>query len=216
MAVDAQSPPSREARRRLMQINKRLAAANAESAELMAELEEKNARLLSTNKELARANAHAAELMAIVELKDGEIGSLNRSLLEANARAAELLADGELQMEELQNLNTELTREVRERRRAEERADHERAKLLAMIAGMDDGILFADRQDRVIEANTSFLRLVRRDRTDVVDASIWGLPLPSDMLTRCISHFRKGPGAPSQTTEIRWDSRELLLRLQPL
>ena len=182
----------------------------------MVELEEKNDVLLRTNRELARANAHAAELMAIVELKDEEIENLNRSLSQANVRAAELVADGDLRMAELQDLNRELKQEIRSRREVEERLTHETAKLSAMIEGMNEGVVFADSRNRVIEVNESFLEFVHRERPEVVGQRIWGLPLPADSLRNAIRGFRAEVASLSQVTQCRWGDMEALLRLQPI
>lgn len=103
-------------------LNRRLAEANAETAELMATLEERNGHLKQANQQLARANAYAAELVALVETKEEEIHRLNRALAAANAQAAELVADREFRMEELERLNRRLAEEVQQRRRAQEEA----------------------------------------------------------------------------------------------
>jgi len=105
--------------------NRHLAAANAVSAELIAELEEKNEQLLRLNKELARVNANTSELMAIVELKEEQIKQTNQSLAAANALAAELVADREIQIKKVEQLNRELFVEIDVRKRAH--ADLERA-----------------------------------------------------------------------------------------
>ena len=104
----------------LGELNRKLAEANASSVNMMVEIEEKNEILAKTNKELARANAHAAELMAIIETKDEHITDLNKSLSGANARSADLVADLELRMVEIQELNNQLTREIEERGKIEE------------------------------------------------------------------------------------------------
>ena len=106
----------------MQKVNLRLARANAESAELMAELEERNKSLREANLALARANAHGAELMASIQLKEDEIQRLNRSLSAANASGAELVAERELQLEEMDRLNKQLRREVQDRKKAEESA----------------------------------------------------------------------------------------------
>ena len=103
----------------LITLNERLAEANAAFAELMAELDEKNETLRKINKELARANAYGAELTAMVELKSEEIETLNQSISRANVRGADLMAELELKMELVNKLNLELRKEVRERRKAE-------------------------------------------------------------------------------------------------
>ena len=104
----------------LKNLNQRLAQANASSANLMAELEEKNDKLLRTNMEVARANAHAAELMAVVEIKNEEIEKLNRSISKANARGADLIAERDIHLEELGLLNRDLQKEIDQRKLAEE------------------------------------------------------------------------------------------------
>lgn len=103
-------------------LNRRLASANAETAELMAAIEERNAHLKHANEQLARANAYAAELVALVETKEQEIRQLNQALALANAHAAELIVEREAQMEELERLNRRLNDEIQQRRRAEEEA----------------------------------------------------------------------------------------------
>jgi signal transduction histidine kinase/CheY-like chemotaxis protein len=126
--------------RELRKLTDRLAETNAVSAELMAELEDRNTTLRETNQELARANAHAAELMAIVEIKEEEITGLNRSLSRSNAHAAELVAERELRMEELQDLNEKLKQEIRNRRKAEKRAREANQAKSEFLANMSHDI----------------------------------------------------------------------------
>ncbi len=86
-------------------LNRRLSAVSAQAAELVAELQQKNAFI-------ATANAHAAELVAEVEIKNGQIRILNRALAVINARAAELVAENELRSQELAQANTDLSEAV--------------------------------------------------------------------------------------------------------
>ncbi len=88
--------------------NMRLAEITARSAELVAELEEKNTEFCRKNSALARANAWSAELMADLELKDQRIRQLNKALSTANAEAAELMAEVDSQNSELNTLNKKL------------------------------------------------------------------------------------------------------------
>jgi two-component system sensor histidine kinase/response regulator len=124
----------------LRRLTERMAETNAVSAEIMAELEEKNRVLRETNRELARANAHAAELMAMVEIKEEEINRLNRSLSKSNARAAELVAERELSLEELQALNSKLRKEIRNRRKAEKLAQEANQAKSEFLANMSHDI----------------------------------------------------------------------------
>jgi signal transduction histidine kinase len=86
----------------------RLASVNAESAEMLTQIEHVNVALEATNREVTRANAHAAELMAELELKNLEIAKLNHALAHATARAAELLVEEEIRKAELEQLNQSL------------------------------------------------------------------------------------------------------------
>ena len=117
-----------------LQLADRLAATNVEAAELVAELEERNASLRTSNLELARANANAAELMAIVEIREDENQRLTRSLASANARAAGLVAEREIELEEKERLNKKLVNEISERRKAE----RENAALAAQLKAANE------------------------------------------------------------------------------
>lgn len=114
-----------------------LARANAESAELMVELEMKNRELQETNVEIARANAHASELMVTLEIKDDSISKLNKSLSSANVRAAQLLAEREMRLEELDKVNKRLKSEVIERKKAQKELAHLAEELKAANANLD-------------------------------------------------------------------------------
>ena len=201
----------------LHDLNKRLASANASSAELMAELEDKNDILMRTNQELARANAHAAELMAVIELKDEEIQGLNRSLSQANVRSADLIAERELHNDRLKSLNRQLRREAACRKDAEEKLREEAAKLNAMIAGMEEGVVFADGADHIVEANASFADLVGKNREDLVGAPLWSIvgTAAEDLGTRT-DRLRSSREAPPLVSQQPWGGMEALLRAQPI
>lgn len=87
--------------REINNITTSLSFANAKSAELIAEEENRN-------KQLAIANANAAELMAEIELKNDKIQKLNKSLAKANAEASELIIEIESKKEELEKAHEEL------------------------------------------------------------------------------------------------------------
>ncbi len=145
-----------------LQLADRLAASNAEAAELMAELEERNSSLRSSNLELARANANAAELMAIVEIREDENQRLTRSLSSANARAAELVAEREIELEEKERLNKKLVREISERRKAE----RENAALALQLKTANEEL------DRLATLDSLTDLLNRRGLTRELDAEL--------------------------------------------
>ncbi len=121
----------------LIRLNERLARVNAQSAEILAELEEKNEDLEETNRQVARANAHAAELMAEVELKNMEIERLNGSLSHANACGAELVAERESRKAKLESeirVRRETEEALREAKQEAEAANHAKSAFLANMS----------------------------------------------------------------------------------
>jgi two-component system, sensor histidine kinase and response regulator len=130
-------PPGQGQVEDLRRLNARLARINANAAELMAELEEKNRALEGTNRQIARANAHAAELMAEIEIRNDEIQRLNRALSHANAHGAELVAELEIRRAELENeilvrRNTE--KALQEAKREAEAANQAKSFFLANMS----------------------------------------------------------------------------------
>ena len=91
-----------------LKLTSSLSDANAQSAELIADAEEKNKQLQLINDKLAEANASSAELMAELELKNEKIQALNNNLAKANAEASELIVTIESQSEELKKAHEEL------------------------------------------------------------------------------------------------------------
>ncbi len=203
---------------KLKQMNKRLARINAEAAELMAELEEKNDHLRRTNIELSKANAHAAELMAINELKDDEIQRLNQSIAKANARAASLIADEELHMEEVKNLNQKLQREIEGKIRAQEQIKKEAAKFSSMISGMEEAIILLDNNEKIDEANPHFLNCFGCKKEDLIKNhfKILESKIPAYKLLSEIEKLKKSSSHETKVLQMPIGKYETLVRLQPI
>ncbi|MBM3319858.1 MAG: response regulator [Candidatus Eisenbacteria bacterium] len=104
-------PEDREA------VNERLALANVEAAELVAELEAKSEELMRANHRLAEANVRSAELVAELEERSEELHRANEKLARANAISAELVAELQARREELEWANTNLRRAGEEKKR---------------------------------------------------------------------------------------------------
>lgn len=58
-------------------------------------------------------------------------------------------------------------------RNAEEAHQREAAKLAAVISGMEEGIVFTNAQDQIIEANPSFARFIGMERSMLIGRNIW-------------------------------------------
>jgi len=115
-----------------------LARANARSAELLAELEEKNELLAKSNDNLAQANVRSAELVAEVEAKNDLLGRSNGNLARANARSAELVAELQARREEMEWINTGLRQANEETKRVLGVAAHDVRSGLNGIYGFSD------------------------------------------------------------------------------
>ncbi len=202
----------------LTELNERLAEANAVSAELMMELEGKNENLTKTNKELARANAHAAELMAIIEIKEDEIQKLNRALSRANALGAELVAEREIALDELKEANASLRQEIKNRRKAEEKIQEEAAKLSAMISGMEEGVILADKRNKVIEVNDYFLDIFKLKKKELLDQPLWNIKtgLSRQELYNAIKDFKDQKETEALDIQVAIGKMEFIYRIQPV
>ena len=111
-------------------------------------------------------------------------------------------------------VNTDVTK----RKRAEEAAKRENAKLSAMLAGMEEGVVFADSENIIVEANNYFCRLTCADRSSIVGARIedcYAAELRPLILNH-IERFRANSRAGSFVLQHRLGDAEVVLRMQPI
>lgn len=109
-------------------------------------------------------------------------------------------------------------RDITERKRAEESIQREAAKLSAMISGMEEGVLFANSQNHVIEVNDFFLKLISQTREDVLGKDLLKLKIGEDQekLKTLIDGFRKTPDSPPVVVQRPFGSLETVFRFQPI
>ncbi|UCE42672.1 MAG: PAS domain S-box protein [Candidatus Aminicenantes bacterium] len=108
--------------------------------------------------------------------------------------------------------------DITERKKTEEALQKETAKLGAMISGMEEGVVFADRDNIVVEVNDYFLRLAKREKADVIGKSLWDFHtgIPSDTLKNHIESFRTSPNSQPIIIQRPIFGLETILRLQPI
>ncbi|MFQ6096531.1 MAG: response regulator [Armatimonadota bacterium] len=98
------------------------------------------------------------------------------------------------------------------------RVRREVAKLAAMISGMEEGVVFADAHDRIVEVNDFFARFVGKSRDEILGHSIWEFHpgRVSERLRQHLQRFRSDPA--SETVVIRRElgGAHVELRLQPI
>ncbi len=108
--------------------------------------------------------------------------------------------------------------EALNRRRTEEAVRRETAKLSAIISGIEEGVIFADKEDRVIEVNDYFLRLLNKERSSILDRAFWEIRFdqPWDNLEEAVADFKRTPLSPPLELQRTSGGREIILRLKPI
>lgn len=108
--------------------------------------------------------------------------------------------------------------DITERKRTEEALNKEAAKLSAMISGMEEGVVFADRNNIVVEVNDYFLRLTKREKVDVLGQSLWNFHagISAETIKNHIENFRTSPKSQPVILQMPLFGLESILRLQPI
>jgi len=119
---------------------------------------------------------------------------------------------------ELRQANAQLMREMAERNSAEEASRRENAKLQAMISGMEEGVVFADADNLIVEANAYFCRFVGRRRSDILGKRIEDIHIGAacQRILGHIDRFRGQLGAEPLVLQRPLGGAEVILRMQPV
>ncbi len=101
---------------------------------------------------------------------------------------------------------------------AKEVADRENAKLGAMISGMEEGVVFANADSRIIEANQFFCRFVGLERDRIVGSKIEEFHRGETLerITAAIERFRSSPESEPLIVQKHLNGAEVILRIQPI
>lgn len=112
----------------------------------------------------------------------------------------------------------EACRDVTARVRAEEAARHENAKLSAMISRMEEGVVFADAADVVVEANDFFCRFVHQPREAILGRTLHDLHQGEvrDLIEERVARFRGDPASEPFVVQRSMGPAEVVLRMQPI
>ncbi len=119
----------------------------------------------------------------------------------------------------------EMVDDITNRRRAEvalknakNEAEREKAKLSAMISGMEEGVVFADANNRIIEVNNYFCEFVHKSRDEIIGKTIESLHQgkPLEHVHRLIEKFRQNPCSEPFTMQRSLGGAEVMLRMQPI
>ena len=91
-------------------------------------------------------------------------------------------------------------------------------QLINLLDGMEEGVIFADKQDIIVEVNNNFLNLIEKKKLEVLGKKIWAFQ-PSEIANKIkifIRNFKKHiPSAPVKFQQ-PFLKLETIFRLQPL
>jgi PAS domain S-box-containing protein len=108
--------------------------------------------------------------------------------------------------------------EALNRKTAEEAIQRETAKLSAIISGIEEGVVFADRDDRVVEINDYFLKLLAKNKSEVLGQSLWDIysGASGEDLKKHVETFKNEPAAPPVEIQRTLGEKEVILRIKPI
>ncbi|MCJ7582114.1 MAG: PAS domain S-box protein [Candidatus Aminicenantes bacterium] len=109
-------------------------------------------------------------------------------------------------------------RDITDRKESQEVLEKETIKLSSMISGMEEGIVFADKNDKVIEINDYFLNLTQKKKGDIIGKSLWELhdQKISQKLKKHIDVFKKKSFSNPVAIQRPLGELEAIFRLQPI
>lgn len=109
-------------------------------------------------------------------------------------------------------------RDITERKRAEESLQREAAKLSAMISGMEEGVIFADAEGKIIEVNSFFSRLTGRDKAEYLGKHFLHVDLGIDgkEIEKAIRTFEQAPDSSPLIVQKQIGNLETVIRFQPI
>ena len=120
---------------------------------------------------------------------------------------------------QLTETNWQLEREVVDRMLAEDSSHRENAKLSAMISGMEEGVVFADADNVIVEVNDYFCRFVGMPREQILGKRIRGLAPGAGARSRSCARSIASATKPALIRSCcsgRIGTAEVILRMQPI
>jgi len=108
--------------------------------------------------------------------------------------------------------------DITARKEAERKRDKEKAKLAAMISGMEEGVAFANAANEIVEVNPFFEKLVKKSREQLIGKSLWDVHSLhiSKQIKKIVEDFGKDPHSRQFVTNQTIGESILELRWQPI
>ncbi len=105
--------------------------------------------------------------------------------------------------------------------KVKELIQREANKLSTMISSFEEGIIFTDSRDSIVEVNEYFLRLIKKEKKEIVGKSFWELEpllrlLENEELKSKISNFKESIPAPPLSLQKSLNGVEAIFRFYPI
>jgi PAS domain S-box-containing protein len=119
---------------------------------------------------------------------------------------------------QLTTVNNQLKTEITERERAERNSSRENAKLSAMISAMEEGIVFADANNKIVEINNYLCKFAGMPREEIIGKSIEEIHhgVIRDRVLNHIDHFRNENVTNPFVLQRPMGGKEVIFRMQPI
>jgi len=108
--------------------------------------------------------------------------------------------------------------DITEQKQAHEALQKQTVRLSAMISGMEEGVVFADKEDRIIEVNDYFLKLVNKERSEIIGKTLWDFHsgVAAEKLKEHIANFKQFPHSKFISIQRPLLNLEAIFHLQPI
>jgi PAS domain S-box-containing protein len=144
-------------------------------------------------------------------LLSGLLASYLLTVAIRNHRTAELAS-------QLAGKNKQLENEIADRKNAEDESQRENAKLSAMLSVMDEGVIFANADNIIIESNNYLCEFMCKSRKDIIGKRIEDFH-HGEHLKRVLSHidkFRKEVITTPLVFQRHVMDKDVIFRMQPI
>jgi PAS domain S-box-containing protein len=108
--------------------------------------------------------------------------------------------------------------DITSHKQAEERIQKEKAKLSSMISGMEEGVVFVDTHDTIVEVNKYFLMLFNKKKKEIVGKSLWDFHFGKtiEKLKEYVRQFKQQTSTAPIGLQSSLFNKEMIFRLQPI
>ncbi|MFC2160974.1 response regulator, partial [Acidobacteriota bacterium] len=160
------------------------------------------------------------EIFLTMLIKTGSVNDLELSFLTKNGTVIDTSVNAHIILDERNHpVGVQgVLRDITDRKKSREAIERESIKLSSMISGMDEGVVFADKNDIIIEINEYLLKLTQKKREDIIGRSLWELhdQKISIKLKKHIDIFKKKPSSKPVVIQRPLGDIEAIFRLQPI